>query len=68
MTTTQFQEHITTPSGLVALLIALTGVSFAVFLPGVSVVLMVLLLLVNLWLLYLVYRLVVAVEELAYQS
>ena len=68
MVSTQFQEDVGKPEGLIALMIALLGVVLAVRVPGISVILSVLILLVNLWLLYLVYRLLIAVEEIAYHS
>ncbi len=68
MVSTQFQEDIGKPEGLIALVIAVLGAILAVRLPGISVILSVLILLVNLWLLYLVYRLLIAVEEIAYHS
>ena len=68
MVSTQFREDVGKPEGLIALVIAVLGVIFAVRLPGISVILSVLILLVNLWLLYLVYRLLIAVEEIAYHS
>ncbi|ADD06392.1 uncharacterized protein Nmag_2839 [Natrialba magadii ATCC 43099] len=68
MVSVQFREDVGKTEGTIALLIALTGVVFAAVFPGITVILTVLVLLVNLWLLYLVYRLLMAVEEIAYQS
>lgn len=68
MPSDRFREDLLTDEGRIALLVGAFGGVIALSQPRAIVVLTALLLLVNLWLLYLVYRLVVAVEAIGSQS